>query len=75
MVATATRWNKVWSIHDVCVTVLGRPVDGEDDMMSLRQQVTTLAQALNTLTIEKSKMESSFQQDKRGLLVGDNMSE
>lgn len=48
-----------------CMCLLG----GEDEMVSLRQQVTTLAQALNTLTIEKSKMESSFQQDKRGLLV------
>ena len=44
-------------------------VEEDGEVFSLRQQVATLAQALSTVTEEKSKMESSFQQDKRSVLV------
>lgn len=40
-----------------------------DEAYSLQRQVSTVTQALNTLTEEKSKMETSFQQDKKRLLV------
>lgn len=36
---------------------------------TLRQQINTLTVALATLTEEKSKMETSFQADKRSLLA------
>ena len=41
------------------------------DVGALQDQVSTLAQALSTVMEEKSKMEISFQQDKKNLLVSD----
>ena len=52
----------------VCLSVC-MVVEEDGEVFSLRQQVATLAQALSTVTEEKSKMESSFQQDKRSVLV------
>ena len=50
----------------VCLSVLE---EEGDELYSLQRQVSTVTQALNTLTEEKSKMEISFQQDKKRLLV------
>ena len=42
------------------------------DIGALQDQVSTLTQALSTVMEEKSKMEMSFQQDKKNLLVSLN---
>ena len=42
------------------------------DVGALQDQVSTLTQALSTVMEEKSKMETSFQQDKKNLLVSLN---
>ena len=36
---------------------------------SLRQQLSTLTSSLQTLTVERSKMEANFQKDKKSALV------
>jgi len=38
-------------------------------MSQLKQQISTLTNAMATLTEEKSKMEANFQKDKRAMLV------
>ena len=59
--------SRVWYVC-VCLSVCV-VVEEDGEVFSLQQQVATLAQALSTVTEEKSKMESSFQQDKRSVLV------
>lgn len=51
---------------------LGEGAGGSDGGTSdLEEQVLTLTRALSTLTGEKTKMEASFQQDKKHSLVSE----
>lgn len=49
--------------------LLFQPPSDAAVVASLRQQLSTLTSSLQTLTVERAKMESGFQKDKKNLLV------